>query len=418
MTRSALLCAIFLVLFTGASVCADKVDASITNVTISSKGDRSILDLGFSTSIADDDAVALQKARDALIRVFDVTTGMPAGNVSVDSASGGTLSFSVPLLNGGDTVSIVILGLTFSGKEPKKPLNVIASAPRAGQKPEETQSKSGPLSPGKWGAAKGKDDANVYLATQINAAIDADPNYSIDAKLEIPFRPFPIRKRIQNTGLTFSTQISDAPKADPDSMKFGTYWRTFVWDCGPQCRTSVWFRRLQWRNAFQSESNKDFSNTNIVWPTTLRLISKTWGSSTEFGIRPYVGNELGFNINSPLPELENRMVDRPLIGLSTLLLVPTEVGVLKSLNWETLYERRWPLRNELVLQENDDGSLKSVDFGTTPRDYLKSSVTAGFGTYFGLTFSYEYGQLPPSFKLIDHAFKVEITFKAKRTAGD
>jgi hypothetical protein len=418
MRRSTVLCAVLLLLFTGVSVSADKVDASITNVTIGRKGDRSILDLGFSTSIADDDAVALQRARASLIRVFDVTTGMPMGNVIVDSASGGTLSFSVPLLNEGDTVSIVILGLTFSGKEPRKPLNVIASVPLPSQKPEARQSTAGLLSPGKWGASKGKDDANVYIATQINAAIDADPNYSIDAKLEIPFRPLLISRRIQNTGLTFSTQISDAPKADPDSMKLGTYWRTFVWDCGPRCGTGVWFRRLQWRNGFQSESNKDFSNTNVVWPTTLRLISKTWGSSTEFGIRPYLGNELGFNLNSPLPELENRMVDRPLIGLNALLLMPTEVGILSSLNWETLYERRWPLRNELVLQENDHGGLKSLDFGTAPRDYLKSSVTAGFGTYFGLTFSYEYGQLPPSFKLVDHAFKVEVTFKAKRTGGD
>ena len=416
--RSVFLCSILLLLVRGTLVCADKVEASITNVTISGKEGRSVLDLGFSTSIADDDTVARQKAQAALIRVFDVTAGMSMGSVRVDSASGGTLSLSVPSLNEGDVISIVILGLTFGGKEAKKPLNVIASVPRAGQKPEETQSTSGPLSPGEWGGAEGKDDANVYLATQINAAIDADPNYSIDAKLEIPFRPFPIGKRIQKSGLTFSIQISGAPKADPDSMKFGTYWRTFVWDCGPRCGTRMWFRRLQWRNAFQSESNKDFSNTNVVWPTTMRLISKTWGSSTEFGIRPYIGNELGLNINSPLPELENRMVDRPLVGLNTLLLVPTELGVLKSLSWETLYERRWPLRNELVLEENDDGSLKSTDFGTTPRDYVRNSVTAGFGPYFGLTFSYEYGQLPPSFKLIDHAFKVEVTFKAKRTAGD
>jgi hypothetical protein len=418
MTRSTLLCAILLLLFTGTSVCADRVDVSITNVTISSKGDRNIFDLGFSTSIADDDTVALQKAQAALIRVFDVTTGMSAGNITVDSASGGTLSLSAQRLNDGDTVSIVILGLAFNGKEAKKPLNVIASVPRAGKNPEETQSTAGPLSPGKWGGAKGKDDANVYLATQVNAAIDADPTYSIDAKLEIPFRPFRTGKRIQNSGLTFSTQISDAPKADPDSMKFGTYWRTFIWDCGSRCGTGTWFRRLQWRNAFQSESNKDFSNTNIVWPTTMRLISRTWGSSVEFGVRPYIANELGFNINSPLPELENRMVDRPLIGLNTLLLVPTDLSILKSLSWETLYERRWPLRNELVLEENNDGSLKSTDFGTTPRDYLKSSLTAGFGAYFGLTFSYEYGQLPPSFKLIDHAFKMEVTFKAKRTGTD
>jgi hypothetical protein len=76
------------------------------------------------------------------------------------------------------------------------------------------------------------------------------------------------------------------------------------------------------------------------------------------------------------------------------------------------------LRNELALQENGDGALKFMDFGTAPRDYVNSSLTAGFGTYFGLTFSYEYGQLPPSFKLVDNAFRVEITFKAKRTGGE
>lgn len=418
MRRSALLGTILLFLLSGRSVCADKVDASITSVSVTQRNGRTLIDLGLSISIADDDATALQKAQAALIRVFDVTTGISIGDVRLESASGGTLSLTVPLLNEKDTISIVILNLTFSGKEAKKPLTTITSVPRTGQKPEETQSTSGPLSPGKWTGAKGKDDSNVYVATQINAAIDADPNYSIDAKLDIPFRRFRIGRRIQNSGFTFSTQISDAPKADPDSMKFGAYWRTFIWDCGPHCGTGTWFRRLQWRNAFQSESNKDFSNTNIVWPTALRLVSKTWGSSTEFGMRPYIGNELGFNINSPLPELENHMVDRPLIGLDMLLLVPTDIGILKSLNWETLYERRWPLRNELVLKENDDGTLKSIDFGTAPKDYVKSSVTAAFGTYFGLAFSYEYGQLPPSFKLVDHAFKVEITFKAKRSGGD
>lgn len=417
MRRFSLLCTILSLLFPGRSVWADKVDASITSVSITHRNGRTLLDLGLSASIADDDATALQKTRTALVRVFDVTTGMSVEDVSVESASGGTISVSVPQLNEGDTISLVILGLTFNGKEPMKPLTILTAVPHAGRKPGETQS-SGLMPPAKWTGAKGKDDANVYVATQINAAIDADPNYSIDAKLEIPFRTFRIGRRIQNSGLTFSTQISDAPKADPDSMKFGTYWRTFIWDCGPHCGTGTWFRRLQWRNDLQSESNKDFTNTNVVWPTALRLVSKTWGSSIEFGVRPYIGNELGFNINSPLPELENRMVDRPLAGLNSLLLVPTELSVLNSLSWETLYERRWPLRNELVLQENDDGTLKSANFGTGPKDYVKSSLTAGFGAYFGLTFSYEYGQLPPSFKLIDHAFKVEITFKAKRTGGN
>ncbi|HEY7352817.1 MAG TPA: hypothetical protein VH596_08620 [Terriglobales bacterium] len=377
-----------------------------------------MIDLGLSTSIADDDTTALKRAQAALIRVFDVTTGMSLGDVRLESASGGTLSLTVPVLNEGDTISIVILKLTFDGKEAKNPLAITTTVPRTGQKTEETQSSSGLLSPGHWIGAKGKDDSNVYIATQINTAIDADPSYGIDAKLDVPFRRFMTGRRIQNTGLTFSTQISDAPEADPDSMEFGAYWRTFIWDCGSRCGTGVWFRRLQWRNTLQSESNKDFSNTNIIWPTALRLISKTWGSSSEFGIRPYIGNEFGFNLNSPVPELQNRLIDRPLIGLNALLLVPTDIGILKSLNWETLYEGRWPLRNELALQENGDGALKFMDFGTAPRDYVNSSLTAGFGTYFGLTFSYEYGQLPPSFKLVDNAFRVEITFKAKRTGGE
>jgi len=260
-------------------------------------------------------------------------------------------------------------------------------------------------------AAKNREDANVYLSGQYAGASGTRFRGAVDLKVEIPFHKI-IRGRTHSFSPFFELKASTDPKADPDSMNFGLNWEWPVWRSRDNLTAPI--RRINWRNAPKVESDRSFDNTNFIWDSRLRFISRSYvGKKATFYFRPFLGQELGVNINSPVKDAEGKLLYRPLAGTTLTLIFPVNVAGLHELSFEGSYIRRWPLRREVSFEEDDDGNLKSISFGRSPRDYITAKFNINFSDAFGFTVGYEYGRLPPAFKLVDHKTTIGLTYKVK-----
>lgn len=314
---------------------------------------------------------------------------------------------------------LYVLNVKFQGQSTKdpQPQRFIEFAPAAAANPAPaTQPERGDpavrdsLS---FTAADGREDANIYLSGEYAGASGEDFHGSVDVKVEIPFRKIiGDRVHIFNFPL-FELKAGSSPQADPDSMNIGFSWEWPVWRYrGDDIETPI--RRIIWRNAPKIESERDFDNSNFIWESRFRFMSRTYSAKhATLYFRPFIGQELGANINSPVKEAEGRFLYRPLAGTTLNLIFPIQAAGLQDISFEGAYIRRWPLRQEISFEEDDDGNLKTLSIGRSPRDHVTAKLNLGFTKAFGATISYEYGQLPPSFGLVDHKTSIGLTYKVK-----
>ena len=131
-------------------------------------------------------------------------------------------------------------------------------------------------------------------------------------------------------------------------------------------------------------------------------------------IDPFVGHELGKNLRSPLDEADGTAIARVYVGANLLVQVPIKnKDFLKGLEFTTSYIRRWPLKRELTVKENDDGSADLLTFGKGPKEYTNSRFIVMVNDYFGPFVGYEWGSLPPVYKFVDHKWTFGVLFKSK-----
>jgi hypothetical protein len=265
-------------------------------------------------------------------------------------------------------------------------------------------------------------DADVYVAASLVGANKRKTRYSIDLKAE---RYFYLGKMSWTP--FFKLNASTDPDADPDSLQAGLNFRkTFFPSRGTTPRegekkatglgASI-FRSFYYDNGVKIESQRDFKNTNLIYETRLTVNFKTFPpapSKTFFRPRMFFGGEFGKNLKSPLPAAEGDGIARVLAGAAIdflLLLNEKEESEIAITNE---YIRRWPLSKELGFKADDAGVLQLVDFGKGPRDYFKSGISWQFNKFAGIFVNYEWGRVPPSYKLVDHSVKAGFLFKLKR----
>lgn len=257
--------------------------------------------------------------------------------------------------------------------------------------------------------SKGRQDSNIYIAGEVSGASGKGPFTSLDAKFLLPFLVKEFRGRVHTFSPFFDLRASTNPSSDPDSANMGLLWE---WPVLPG--SGGVFGDLFWENSGKFEAQRDFENNNIVWESrfvaTLNLLNN---EKTQIFLDPFLGTELGTNLDSPVKEAEGRAVSRVFAG-ATLSLIPfrrRESTDIISL--EASYIRRWPLKEEVSFTEDKDGNLKPLFIGTSPREFVDTKVNFQFNNFFGVFAGYEYGELPPSYKLIDHRFRIGLVYKAK-----
>ena len=315
---------------------------------------------------------------------------------------------------------LYVMGLTYAGKASEPPPQAAVTFPDASLlTPAAAGSQSSPEAQDEtsgdslsFTAADGREDANVYLSGQVAGASGKDFEGSVDIKLEYPHRRV-IGGRVHNFDPFFELKAATAEDADPDTMSFGLRWEFPAWRYrGDNLKAPI--RRIIWRNSPKIEAERDFDNTNFIWESRFRFMSRTYTARhATLYFRPFAGQELGANIKSPVKEAEKRFIYRLMTGTTLNLIFPLHKRELDALSFEASYIRRWPLRREVSFEEDDDGNLQALPIGTSPRDHVDLKFNVNFTKAFGSTISYEFGELPPSFKRVDHKTTIGLTYKIK-----
>lgn len=253
------------------------------------------------------------------------------------------------------------------------------------------------------------DEADVYVDGQIEGARKEKTSFSTNIKLQKTTK----RGDWKYTPYGFfKLNASTKPDADPDSMEFGFNFRY------------MFEKPIDWDNEAKIESERDFGNTNLIYAS--RFIYMRAGDKiaditqpngkkrpVQVFFRPYIGAELGKNLRSPLDAAEGDRIARILAGVNLRLNVPINREKGRDINWTNSYARRWLLSDELGFEADDNGNLQLTHFGKSPRDYFKSNVDYSFNKFFGFFVEHEWGQLPPSYKKVNHSFRVGFSYKFK-----
>ncbi len=258
-----------------------------------------------------------------------------------------------------------------------------------------------------------REDSDIYIEGTIEGASGEKSAFTIDASFGKRFKFSPNNE--DNTWKPFfDIKASTNEDADPDSLAFGVeFQQATKIDSKPLGITDIFFRETP-----KFEADRNFRNVNLVGDFRMHFISDNLAGTigrVSYDIVPFFGIELGKNLKSPVDEADGNGIARPLIGANLFANLYTwsagQNEYAKALTFETLYERRWPLTGEVALDDDDDGNPVGLQISRKPHDYVKSSLTFDFARNFGFKASYEYGSLPPLFKLVDHKFSLGLVFK-------
>ena len=260
--------------------------------------------------------------------------------------------------------------------------------------------------------SKAKKDSDVYIAGELGGAKGKKTTFSTEIKIAPTFT----KGRWYYSPIFFNLNASSSPDADPDSLEFGTKGGyVYPFDLKP---TDKWKFRLTGLDTSLSgkiESERDFDNTNLIFnlQTNFVVTPIPLGKKATLTFDPYIGTELGKNLKSPLAAAKGDGIARLLGGTNLLIDIPIENSGLQGIVWETSYTRRWLLSNELGFKTNDANELVLTKFGKSPRDYFQSKVEFTINKFLNPYVSYEWGEVPPSYKLLDHRFRVGFVYKFK-----
>jgi hypothetical protein len=262
----------------------------------------------------------------------------------------------------------------------------------------------------KQASSKAKKDSDVYVAGEWGGSRGKKTAFSTEIKIAPSFT----NKRWIYTPFFFNLNASTSPAADPDNLEIGAN-ATYVYPFNLS-ETEKWKFRLTGLNTTfggKLESEKDFDNTNLLFDSRMHFVLTTvpLGKKSTLSIDPFIGTELGKNLKSPLPAAQGDGIARVFSGANIVLEVPLGKTGLQGIVWENSYIRRWLFTDELGYETDDNDELILTRFGKSPRDYFQSKVEFTINRFLNPYVSYEWGELPPSYKLVDHRFRVGFVYK-------
>jgi hypothetical protein len=257
--------------------------------------------------------------------------------------------------------------------------------------------------------ASGRDDSDFYFDGQTTHARGKDFAGTYDFKADLS-----TRQGLPGTcGFFADLKGGNDPNGSPDSLKLGVKWEFPV----AHWNDSLILNQLRWSHAPSLESTEDFTNKNFIYASDLILVlttlppAKSRSKIPQIYFRPRLGIEMGVNLRSAVAAADGKSIARAKLGTGFALLFPINLPVLQNITLETQYDRRWPLRDE-VNQDVNNSVFSPVKINTKPRDYVKQTFTLNSTKFIGFSVAYEYGSLPPIFKLVDSKFTIGLNVKA------
>lgn len=333
--------------------------------------------------------------------------GLASPIVRFELAPGSTINLDDP----NASYYVFAANLTFGGQRPKNLLQAkLKKEPSAGATPQPSTI----FKPGKT-----RQDSNIYLAGEVTGASGTDAFTSADIKIDVPLAPQLLWGRVHTFAPFFDLRASTNPKADPDSVNFGVRWsfpllsRSVTRSAGGAAE-GKFYSDLHWENAGKIEADRDFTNVNVIWTSQFMAPLNFLNTrKTKIFLDPFVGTEVGGNIDSPVAKAKGQGLARIFTGASMYVLFPFQREDLDILTLEAAYIRRWPLLEEVNITSRSDGTLLPVTINAKPKDFVEAKLNFQFNDFFGAYAGYEYGSLPPLFKLVDHRYRLGLVYKVK-----
>ncbi|MEJ7623723.1 MAG: hypothetical protein WKF34_07000 [Pyrinomonadaceae bacterium] len=319
---------------------------------------------------------------------------------------------SVPLSRGGTYVLLITtIAKKANGQFDKfetgsTTFSIPAVEPTPGPPLSSTSARETILKPIK---SKEKKDSDVYIAGEFTGARKSKPTYSLDVKIAPRFgsgkwdySPF------------FNLNASTDPDADPDSVNFGiAVARSFPREYEAHNKWKLRLTSYYFSAAAKFEAEKDFDNVNLTFAPIVDFVvsSIPIAKKSTLTFTPFLGAEVGRNLKSPLRSAQGDGIARVVGGGHVLLDIPLKK--IEGITFSADYTRRILLSRELRYKTNDDDTLSLVEFSTSPRQYFESKLEFGINKFPNPYIAYDFVELPPSFKFVNHRVKVGFSYKFK-----
>ena len=260
-----------------------------------------------------------------------------------------------------------------------------------------------------------KRSSDVFIAGEMNGSKGKKTAFSTEIKIAPRFS-----QGRWNHIPFFTLNASTSPSADPDNLEFGyaaTRSFNFYREESTKQRFAVDSLFLSVGGKFEAVRN--FNNVNVVFNPRLDFVTTPIPvtKTATMVIIPFIGTELGKNLKSPLAAAEGGNIARALGGAYLLLNVPVNNSALNSIVWETTYTRRFLFANELGFTTDNNNQLVLTKYGKKPRDFFQSRIDFTVNQFINPFIAYEWGELPPAFKLVDHKFRIGFVYKFKLSIG-
>jgi hypothetical protein len=296
-------------------------------------------------------------------------------------------------------------------------------------------------------AAKGKDDAELYLSGVVTTAVGSKPNWVADVKYEreiatnsfpfviAPFLNLKYNSKVKNDtdklslGVRFSKGFGFA--AAEDDLAIDRPLNAFLASKrnAQGFRDAPLFRRAREQREYflysgsaEFESDWDFRVNNIISSQELKYLAhpkfvyhENGALKSRLMLTPFAGGEFGANLKNPIAS-GSRPIARLKAGAIFTITDDQPFGnrFAKELVWESIFTQRWFLADEYAFDKDDNGKLIQKAFGKTPRSHFTSSLEFKFNDYFGPVLTYEWGEAPPLYTKVRHKIKFGLVYSFKR----
>jgi len=325
-----------------------------------------------------------------------------------------------------DSITVFYVADAFNGMELKAPvISTVMPSTTTGSSGTPPATRAQDAGGVNFKAAKGREDAHLYFAGEINRASGTPFSGSVDLKIELPLSAL---RTPRHEVLPFlDLKASNDPEADPDTIKVGVESKLIVAQAGLEYSAGSPVLGIAWYNSGKVEGDRDFNNTNLVFsskflfPLRPVFITPATRDRAFIAFTPFVGLEAGKNLASPVGVAKGRGLARILVGSNVFARLYQGKESFARLTLDGVYERRWPLRAEVGFRdatvEVENGKDETIQvpafFGSGPRQWAEAKLNYNFNEFFGVFTGYQYGELPPAYKLVDHSFRFGLVVKAK-----
>jgi hypothetical protein len=300
-------------------------------------------------------------------------------------------------------------------------------------------------------ATPSKDDAEYYFSGSVTSAVKSKPNWVADVKIEPlfffnkvsfaigPFATIAYDSKsdssdslrtgiVMKWGLDYKSHKPAALKTGIKSLADAEAVREYDLLADKTQPKTAGYRRFQ-RNAINVrffdyvgaalyEADWKFKVRNLITSQQLEYHAHFGEESDKDKtvFTPMIGGEFGTNFKNPI-DTSHHGIARLKAGASFEFARDTpfpSLGFIHKLSSTTDFVERWFMHDEFAFDKDDKGTPVFRAFGRRPRAHFDTDLGINLNDYFTPTVSYEWGEVPPLYKLVRHKLTFKLAYSFTR----